>query len=78
MSNIDLLKESPLYPLLVKDAEKDMRRSTVELVLEGRFGPLSDNLVATLKSASESKLKAVARHAGTETLAQLRKRLGLA
>ena len=77
MSNIDLLKDSPLYPLLVKDARAEERIEMVRLMLEGRFGPPSDDLVAALQSASEAQLKAVAIHAGTETLAQLCQRLGL-
>ena len=48
------------------------------LALEGRFGPLSDDIRAAIQSADEATLTAIAQHAATETLEQLRARLGLA
>jgi hypothetical protein len=77
MSNADLLKDSPLYPILVEEAKRDERRATIRLVLEGRLGKLSDDVVEALKAADEATLTTIAVHAGTDTLEQIRSRLGL-
>ncbi len=78
MSNIDLLKDSPLYPILVEDAKAEERIRMLRLTLEGRFGKLGEDMVGALKAADEATLTALAVHAGTDTLEQIRKRLGLA
>lgn len=49
----------------------------VRLALEGRFGELSPDLLTALESADTAKLQEVAKHAGTDTLEQIRARLGL-
>jgi hypothetical protein len=73
MANIDSLKDSPLYPLLVAEE----RRSTLRLVLEGRFGTLAGDMLQALQSTDAETLAALAIHAGTDTLEQIRARLGL-
>jgi hypothetical protein len=77
MANIDLLKDSPLYPLLVEDARAEERKSTLRLVFEGRFGPLTGDVLQALQSADAETLAALAIHAGTDTLEQIRALLGL-
>lgn len=81
MSNIDLLKDSPLYPLLVEDAKAEARAEErikmLQLTLEGRFGALSADMLEAMKVADEAALTALAVHAGTDTLEQVRSRLGL-
>lgn len=81
MSNIDLLKDSPLYPLLVEDAKIEERLKTLRevalLALEERFGAQGEDIAQALAKANAETLKAVAIHAGTDTLEQIRSRLGL-
>ncbi|GEM_PF-3321863 len=77
MGNIDFMKESPLYPILTKEARADERREAIREVLEGRFGPVSDEIIQALKAADEATLKTVTALAGVDTLEQIRARLGL-
>jgi hypothetical protein len=77
MSNIDLLKDSPLYPILTKEARVEGKRESIRDMLEGRFGPVGDDVIQALNKAGEETLKAIAVHAGTDTLEQIRSRLGL-
>ena len=81
MSNIDLLKDSPLYPLLVEDAKAEARAEErikmLQLTLEGRFGALNKDMLEAMKAADEATLTTIAIHAGTDTLEQIRSRLGL-
>lgn len=81
MSTIDLLKDSPLYPLLVEDAKIEERIKTLREVaflgLQAHFGTLDESITQALNKADEETLKAIAVHAGTDTLEQIRSRLGL-
>ena len=77
MGNIDFMKESPLYPILTKEARVEGKREAILTVLEGRFGPVGDYVVQALHKADEETLKVIAVHAGTDTLEQIRSRLGL-
>jgi hypothetical protein len=45
--------------------------------LEGRFGPLSQDMLDAIAARDAAQLTELARYAGTETLEQLRARLGL-
>ncbi len=47
------------------------------IALEGRFGPLSEDVLAALSQASEDMLQDVFAHAATDSLEQMRTRLGL-
>jgi hypothetical protein len=47
------------------------------LMLEARFGSLSDDLRAAIESADEATLTVIAQHTANETLEQLSARLGL-
>ena len=69
----ELIRESGLADEWIAEGEQRMAR----LVLEGRFGPLSDDLLTALKAANEATLRERAGHIATETLQQVRTRPGL-
>ena len=47
------------------------------IALEGRFGPLSGDLRAAINAADEATLQEIVARIATETLDQVRARLGL-
>jgi hypothetical protein len=49
----------------------------IRSTLEGRFGPLSQDMLDAINARDAAQLGEIARYAGTETLEQLRARLGL-
>ena len=51
-------------------------RRLAHVALEGRFGPLSADLLAALQTANEATLLDVVAHLSTDTLEQIRARLG--
>ena len=69
----DLLKESSVVSAFL---DEGMRRM-VRVVLEGRFGPLADDLLSAINKADEATLEQIGAHATTDSLEQIRKRLGL-
>lgn len=62
----------------VEIGEARTRRDLARVALEGRFGALSDEMLAAIDSANAATLTAVIAHVGVDTLAQARARLGLA
>jgi len=52
-------------------------RRLAHVALEGRFGPLSADLLAALQTANEATLLDVVAHLSTDTLEQIRVRLRL-
>lgn len=73
----NLWEESSLKEALaVRERERGMGRMG-RLMLQGRFGPLPDDIVNALDSVDEATLEAVGEHAATDTLEQVRVRLGL-
>jgi len=70
----DLWKESSLAGALREEAMGQM----LQVVLESRFGPLSDDIVAALRTTDEATLRAIGEHIMTDSLEQVRARLGLA
>jgi len=52
-------------------------RKLAQVALEGRFGPLTTDLVTALQTADEATLLAVVAHVSSDTLEQIRGRLGL-
>ena len=52
-------------------------RTLTQESLEGRFGVLQGDIVAALKRADEATLRALIRHVSSETMEQVRQRLGL-
>lgn len=77
----DLLKESSVAEAFIEEGieegERRMARRMIRIVLEGCFGQLSDDLLTALNAADEAVLEQIGTHAGTDTLEQIRARLGL-
>ena len=62
----------------LKDALLDLARErTIQKGLEGRFGPLSEDIVAALQQAEPDTLEVLNERVGVGTLEQVRARLGL-
>jgi hypothetical protein len=80
---LDALRRNPVINELARqsslfeEAKAEGERSMIQLVLEGRFGVLSADLLAALGTAEEATLKLIGRHAATDSLEQVRARLGL-
>jgi predicted transposase YdaD len=73
----DLLEESSFKEVLQQWALESAVRDSLVLVLEGRFGAVADDVRDALKHRNLDELHEIARHAGTDTLDELRARLGL-
>jgi hypothetical protein len=77
----ELVRNSSLFEEAMAEGEAkgkaEGERRIVSLVLEARFGPLSDDLRSAIQSADETTLTVIGQHAATETLEELRARLGL-
>lgn len=78
----DLLRESSVADALIEEGmQQGMQqgiRATILRVLEGRFGALDAALAAAIQDTADAALPDLSLHAGTDTLDQLRARLGLA
>lgn len=73
----DLLRESSVVSEWIEEGMQQGTRSTILRVLEGRFGAVDAALAAAIERADEATLAELSLHAGTDTLDQLRARLGL-
>ena len=73
----DLLKESSVAQAFFEEGELRMARRMALIALEGRFGPLSDDLRAAINAADAATLQEIVARIATETLEQARARLGL-
>jgi hypothetical protein len=73
----DLLKDNSVADILRQEGALSARRQMAQEVLEGRFGPLSEDMLAALRAADEETLRTLAVHLATDTLEQMRARLGL-
>lgn len=69
----DLLKESSIAEEFIEEGERRMAL----IAIEGRFGPLSDDLRAAIYAADEATLRQIVAQIATLTLDELRVRLGL-
>lgn len=69
----DLLNESSVADAFIEEGERRMAQAA----LEGRFGPLSQEMQASVNAADELVLQEIVAHVATETLEQVRGRLGL-
>lgn len=58
--------------------ERRMAHKMAQRALEGRFGTLSAELLAALANADEATLEAIVLHITTDSIEQMRERLGLA
>jgi hypothetical protein len=77
----DLFRDSPLIQSLLKEAAEEAKvegmRELAQAALEGRFQTLSDDMLQTLGTADEATLKGIVAHVSSDTLEQVRERLGL-
>ncbi len=78
----ELIRNSSLFEEAKAEGKTEGKaegeRRMLALMLEARFGPLSDDLRTAIESANEVTLTTIGQHAASETLEQLRARLGLA
>lgn len=82
MANLDnFVRDNPvLHDVWVEMTEKGEAkgmRLAIQRTLEGRFGLLSEEMLAALQAADLPRLDHIAAYAGTDTLEQVRLRLGL-
>lgn len=70
----EIWKESSFADAVAEITRKDTTRRIARLALEGRFGPLSDEVLAAIQAAEAATLEEVV---GAQTLEQVRARLGL-
>ena len=83
--NTSIVEESPLYQEWVQQAKAigvaegkvEGMRTLVRRALEGRFGTLEADLLAAITTASPEALDAVVTHIATDSLSEIRARLGL-
>lgn len=73
----ELWKHSSTAQEFIEEARREAHREDARLALEGRFGTLGDDLIQAINQADESTLRDVLRHAYSESLEQIRARLGL-
>lgn len=73
----DLLNESSVAGAFIEEGERRMARRMARSALEGRFGPLSDDLLAAISTADEVALQEIVAHVAAETVEQVRERLGI-
>jgi hypothetical protein len=69
----DLLKDDSVAQILIEEGERRM----AQVALEGRFGTVSEDLLTALRTADEATLRALVSHVATDSLEQVRARLGL-
>lgn len=62
----------------IAEGEREMAVRMAQQALEGRFSALSDDMIVAIRQASIETLQAVVAHVATESLEELRARLGLA
>jgi hypothetical protein len=73
----EIWKESSFAEAVTEISRKEMARRMAQLALEGRFGTLSDDILAALKTTDEATLEAIVAHITSDTPEQVRARLGL-
>ncbi len=80
MSN-EILESSPLYQLWYREATEkaaaQATRNALLVVLHNRFGELPPVVTEAIASADAAALQRVLEHVGTDTLEQVRQRLGV-
>lgn len=73
----ELIRESGLADEWIAEGEQRVTRAMARIALEGRFGQLSDDLLAAIKAADEATLLDLVGHIAIETLEQVCARLRL-
>lgn len=74
----DLWKESSLAGALEERAKEHGMAEVLQAVLESRFGPVSEDVLAALDQMDGDTLREIGTHIAVDSLAQIRARLGLA
>lgn len=69
--------ESEWYKIILERGEQRGEQRMAQRTLEGRFGTLSQDVLDALKLADEATLEAIVLHVTTDTIDQVRERLGL-
>lgn len=62
---------------LVAKGKAESERELARVALEGRFGVLSEDVLAALATAGQETCRAIVAHLTTDTLEESRARLGL-
>lgn len=73
----DLLRESSIAEMFIEEGELRGARRMAQIALQGRFGALSEDLLTALGHADEATLQDLVAHVVTDSLEQVRTRLGL-
>ncbi|MGH2516843.1 MAG: hypothetical protein ACRDHP_14410 [Ktedonobacterales bacterium] len=81
----DIFLESSLGQYLIQqgreegreEGQRQMARGMAQVALEGRFGPLNADVLAAVNAADEAVLRDIVAHIGTDSMEQVRKRLGV-
>ncbi len=73
----DLLRESSVVEIFRDEGRAEGERRMAQVALEGRLGPLGDDVLAALGQADEATVREVVAHVATDSWEQVRARLGL-
>ncbi|HZC76805.1 MAG TPA: hypothetical protein VE258_03610 [Ktedonobacterales bacterium] len=81
----DIIRESSFAQDLIEEGkvegkaegQHEMVREMARLALQGRYGPLADELVAAVNAADDATLRALVEHLTTDAMSDVRARLGL-
>ena len=81
----DIIRESSFAQDLIEEGktegkvegQREMAREMARLALQGRYGPLADELVAAVNTADDATLRALVEHLTTDAMSDVRARLGL-
>lgn len=72
------IAQSEWYQIILERGEQRGKQNMAQRALEGRFGTVDADILAALAQADESTLEAIVLHITTDTIEQVRERLGLA
>jgi len=73
----ELLRESSVVQGWLKEGAQLGEQRMARVALEGRFGPLNEDVLAAIERTKTATLEALVAHLASETLEQVRARLGL-
>ena len=73
----ELLRELGIIQEFIEQGRLEGERDFALVALEGRFGPLSEDVRAAVAAADEAVLRELVARLTTDSLEQLRARLGL-
>ena len=73
----DIIRESTFAQDLIEEGKVEGQREMARLALQGRYGPLADELVAAVNAADDATLRALVEHLTTDAMSDVQARLGL-